>query len=141
MAVNSERIYLGKISFQLQELFILHFSGLSWSRYMEHWHICLNLHWSSPFCSGITKYQSKEPTILYFEFCPIPASWQTGDAKNKLLLELEGNLAQVDSITTNCQCRYQDMIKFLTKNLKISIPPQGILYHLLLGNNENNSLS
>ena len=31
MAVNSERIYLGNISFQLQESFILCISGLSWS--------------------------------------------------------------------------------------------------------------
>ena len=31
MTVNSKRIYLGKISFQLQQSFILRISGLSWS--------------------------------------------------------------------------------------------------------------
>ena len=36
--------------------------------YMELWHIRLNLCWSSPFCSGITKYESKELTISYFNF-------------------------------------------------------------------------
>ena len=55
----------------------------------------------------------------------IPASWQTGYVKNKQLLELEGNLSQVDSFAINCYCRYQDRIKFLIKKFKNLNFPMG----------------
>ena len=69
----------------------------------------------------------------------IPASWQTRDAKNKRLLELEGDLAQEDSFAMNCHCRYQDIIKFLIEIFKRYQFPHGEYSHHLLGNNIKNS--
>ena len=101
-------------------------------------HICLNLCWSRPFWSGITKY--KYCKFLTFLFCNstakrttsthvetdvsmfhIPASWQTRDAKNDILLGIGRDILPKKFFHYELHCRYQDNKKFRNRNFEISI--------------------